>query len=429
MSGQIIVLPILILLSGFFSSSETAFTSLNLYQIDEMKKEYPKSGKLVEKMYAKSDALLATVLIGNNIVNVLLSVIATELTIDLFGSEALGITTGILTLAILLFGEIVPKQLAITHNVTIARFTVRIIKFLSIIFTPFIWFVGSLSKLFSRLSPKTPRTLLTLDGILHMVKRAESSGILEHYRSKMVKNIFRLNDVAVHSIMTHRTKVFSLPATMKIEEAFPLITEAGYSRIPVYNKDPENIVGIVLEKDLITNMHKLKRRSSASAKASDKDPPAVYLRDLMHDPIVVPETWKIHKVFGKLKREQLNMAIVLDEYGGLAGVVSMEDLVEEIIGEIYDEHEEREALQVLEIETGSYSIQGDTPLYILEDILGEDIEHDKSIQTVGGYLASLTDSLPSVGARIEAPIGVFKVEKISKKQILTVRFDPKPQHE
>ena len=415
LSGHLLTLGTLIILSAFFSSTETAFTSLSLMQIQEIKKRHSRAGKLIEHLHNRPDSLLATVLIGNNLVNVAISVISTELTIQTFGSTALGITTGVLTLVLLIFGEIVPKQIAILNNAALARFSVRIIYALSVLFTPIIWILSSLSRLISRLSPNNPRTHLTLDGILHMVKHAETIGILENYKTRMVRSIFRFNDVSVHAIMTHRTKVFSLPQTMSLETALRAITESGFSRIPVYHKNPEHIVGIVLEKEVIKALYG----------PDQSDDEELTLKDLLHDPVVVPESWKIHRAFGKLKSEHLNMAIVLDEYGGLSGVITMEDLVEEIIGELYDEHEEKQGKRIVRSESGTYTIQGDTPIHLLEDILGIEIERDRSTETVGGYLAEIAESFPSTGDTIETALGTFVIDRISRKQILSVKFHPK----
>ncbi len=415
LSSHLFILFFLLILSSFFSGTETAFTSLSIMDIETIKKHHPKQGKRVEKLHSRPDILLATVLIGNNLVNIGISVLSTDLTIRLFGSAALGITTGILTLLILVFGEIMPKQLAILHNVFIVTHTARIISLLSFIFAPLIWILASLSRAIQTLSKKNPRTHLTLDGILHMVKHAENIGILENYRTRMVKSIFRFNDVSVHAIMTHRTKVFSLPQTMPLDEALQLITHAGYSRVPVFHKDPEHIVGVILEKDVIKHLY--------SPKYQGKEDQDLTLKDLLLPPVVVPESWKIHRVFGKLKSERLNMAIVLDEYGGLAGIVTMEDLVEEIIGELYDENEEKQAKKIVKDEAG-YSIQGDTPIHVLEDVLGHEIPHDKSIETVGGFLSSLTESFPAQGDSIPTDFGTFTIQQISRKQILQVLFLP-----
>jgi len=413
-SGYLFGLIVLLGLSAFFSGSETAFTSLSLMDIESLRKKHPRRGALILNLHNRPDNLLSTVLIGNNLVNIALSVLSTQLTIKFFGSLALGYTTGILTLLILIFGEILPKQYAILNNRAIVLYTCQIIYALSVLFYPLIWVLSLLTKLVAKSSKGKGRNSLTLDGILHMIKHAETLGLLETYRSRMVRRVFRFSDVTVHAVMTHRTKVFSLPQNMNLDEALGLITEAGFSRIPVYHKDPEHIVGIVLEKDVIKALY---------SKALEGKKPEI-LKEIMLDPVVVPESWKIHRVFGKLKAERLNLAVVLDEYGGLAGVITMEDLVEEIIGELYDEHEEKEIRPIVHNPSGTLTIQGDSPFHLLEDWLGQEIDRDKSVDTVGGYIAAITDSFPQVGDSVALEYGTFVIDKISRKQILKVTFHP-----
>lgn len=410
-------LLVLLFLSAFFSSTETAFTSLTLLQIGQIQVRHPRRGKIVENLHAHPDKLLTTILIGNNLVNIAISVISSELTIRLFGNSALGITTGVLTLAILIFGEVMPKQFAIRNNEWICVQTAQIIKFLSLLFTPLVLFINAFSKLMSRFSGKKSGNYFSLDGILHMVKHAENIGILENYRSRMVKSVFRFSDVSVHSIMTHRKDVFSLNCKLTIAEALPLIAEVGHSRIPVYEDEVENIVGVVLEKDLV----RLASRSETVGSLQEVMLPAVF----------IPETWKIHKVFRRLKEERLNLAIVLDEYGGLAGIVSMEDLVEEIIGEIYDEDETPDGAKILKNQKdGWYSIQGDTPIYILEDVLGTEIPHNRNSETVGGYIVEQLSALPVRGQKIATDIGTFVIQSMSSKAIQQCKYHPiKPTSE
>jgi putative hemolysin len=401
----------LLFLSAFFSSSETAFTSLSLMQIEHIKSRHPRRGGIVEGLHQHPDRLLTTILIGNNLVNIAISVISSELTIRMFGNAALGVTTGVLTMAILIFGEVIPKQFAIRNNEWICLQTGSIIRFLSFVFLPIILFINAFSRLLSSFGRKKNRDYFTLDGILHMVKHAENIGILENYKSRMVKSVFRFSDVTVHAIMTHRKDVFSLNRETRIEKALPLIAEQGHSRIPVYEDHPENIVGVVLEKDLM----RLSARGDISGELGDVMLPAVY----------IPETWKIHRVFRKLKEEVLNMAIILDEYGGLAGIVTMEDLVEEIIGEIYDEDEEPDAAKILKsAQEGWYTIQGDTPIYVLEDVIGVKIEHDRNSETVGGYVLEQLSGLPVKGQKIETGIGTFVIQAMSSKAVQIMKYRP-----
>jgi putative hemolysin len=404
-------LIVLLFLSAFFSSSETAFTSLSLMQIEHAKSRHPRRGRIVEKLHQQPDRLLTTILIGNNLVNIAISVISSELTIRLFGNTALGITTGILTMAILIFGEVLPKQFAIRNNEWICLQTGGIIRLLSYVFLPVIVFINAFSRLLSRFGRQKNRNYFTLDGILHMVKHAENIGILENYKTRMVRSVFRFSDVTVHAIMTHRKDVFSLEKDMSVEKGLPKIAEVAHSRVPVYDEHPENIVGVVLENDLMRAF----ARGELSGTIGDYMVPAVY----------IPETWKIHRVFRKLKEEVLNLAIVLDEYGGLAGIVTMEDLVEEIIGEIWDEDEEPDAAKILKNpQEGWYTIQGDTPIYVLEDVLGREIEHDRNSETVGGYVLEELSALPVKGQKIETAIGTFIIQAMSSKAVQIMRYRP-----
>ncbi len=405
----------LLFLSAFFSSSETAFTSLSLMQIEHTKVHYPRRGKIVENLHKHPDKLLTTILIGNNLVNVAISVITSELSIRLFGNIPLAIVTGVLTMAILIFGEVLPKQFAIRNNEWICLQTAGIIKSLSFLFFPVIVFINAFSRLISRFGRSKARDYFTLDGILHMVKHAENIGILENYKSRMVKSVFRFSDVTVHAIMTHRKDVFSLEQKTQIDEALPLIADQGHSRVPVYQDDPENIVGVVLEKDLT--------RMAARGETEG------CLADVMLPPVYFPETWKVYRVFRRLKEERLNLAIILDEYGGLAGIVTMEDLVEEIIGEIYDEDEEPDGAKIFKnSQEGWYSIQGDTPIYILEDVLGTEIEHDRNSETVGGYVLEQLTGLPVKGQKIETRIGTFIIQAMGSKAVQLMKYRPAAYH-
>ena len=344
--------------------------------------------------------------------NVCISVISSALTIRLFGSATLGLTAAIIIMAILMFGEVLPKQFAIRNNEGICIHASRIIRGFSILFLPIIAFINGFSSLFTRHSKKIQRDSVTSDSILRMVKYAETAGNLETYKTKMVQSVFRFSDITVHAIMTHRQKVFSLSQNLSVKEAVPLVTHSRFSRIPLYENDPENITGVVLEKDLI--------RLSVAGKLENS------LISVANPPVFIPETWNINRVFRKLKGETLNIGIVLDEYGGLAGIVTMEDLVEEIIGELYDEDEEPEEVKILKDPQGGwYRIQGDAPVRLLEELVGTSIPHDRSAETVGGYILQQLSALPVKGQTVETDIGTFIINSMSHKQVKDLRYRPR----
>lgn len=405
---QVLILIGLILLSAFFSASETAFTSLSIFQIHELEAKKGKRGALIKRMTSRPDILLPTVLIGNNLVNIAASAMATELTIRLFGNSAIGITTGILTLIILIFGEVTPKRLALIYNDTLCLYTARLIFVLSILFRPFVIAIGAISSFFNRLAGGHKRTHISIEGLLQMINLAESMGVLENYETQVVKNVFRFDDISVQAIMTHRMEVFSLDMEKSVDEVLTAVNEKGFSRIPVWDGEPENIVGIVMVKDIMKLVPELRKDT--------------LLRDIMRPPIFVPVSKKVNEVFTHFKREKLDMAIVIDEYGGLAGIVTREDVIEEILGDLYDQHEENGNGKVKEISEGEYLIEADISLHQLSDRLAVFLPPGRYAQTLGGYLMGTLERIPQKGETFAIKQGVFTVESVGRNRVYAVRF-------
>jgi CBS domain containing-hemolysin-like protein len=408
MTISYIFLGALILLSSFFSASETAYTSLSVVQIQDIKKRYGKRGMLVEKLTQRPDRLLTTILIGNNLANISASAMASDITIRHFGNEYLGVMTGVLTLVILVFGEVTPKQLAIANNELLTVHTARIISALVVALFPVSWVLSGISRIITRLNGGGKRPRITLESFLHLISHAENIGVLESYRTRILRNVFRFSSVTVQGIMTHRTHVFSLDQDSVMQEVLEQITTRGFSRIPIFDKDPERIVGVVLVKDIM--------------RAISENRMELQLKKIMVPPLFVPENRKINRMLAQFKREKLNMAIVLDEYGGLAGIVTIEDVVEEILGDIYDEHEIRESEKITKTEDGGFLVKGDTPIYVLNDVVNIELPYNRNVQTVGGYLTDYLGRIPAQYETVETAAGRFVVESISRKQILTVRF-------
>ncbi len=407
---KLVSLVILILASGVFSSSETAFTSLSLVQIQELATKKGKRGKLVKKLASRSDILLTTILIGNNLVNIGASALATQITIQVFGNQAVGIMTGVLTFIILIFAEVTPKRIAIIYNDFISLYAARLILFLSWVFRPFVWFIGLISNSITKLLRAEKRVKLTLQGILHMINLGEYLGIVERYETKMVRNIFRINDITVQAVMTHRTEVFSLNMNQSISDVIPRIIEAGYSRIPVYDEEPEEIMGIVLVRDIMKELA--------------EDHRDVQLKEIMIKPIVVPQSKMVNAMFNQFKKEKLNMAVVLDEYGGLAGIVTLEDVIEEITGDIYDEHEINDGAKIRQLKNGDYLIAADISLHQLHEGLNLKLQSERYAKTLGGYLINASDHIPMPGEKVRVKTGTFVIDTIEKNKIIHVRYIP-----
>jgi putative hemolysin len=317
-----------------------------------------------------------------------------------------------MTFVILIFAEVNPKQMAIIHNERIALGTARIIHYLSIILRPAIWLISGFTRLLSLMYSGKKRKKISLEGIFHMFSLAENEGVVEDYETLMVRNVFRFNDVQVHAIMTHRTEVFKLKKTQRIIDALPAIIEKGFSRIPVYGRHSEQIVGVVLTRDImkcVTNNTLSKPLSS-----------------IMVEPLFVSETKKVNDLFVMLQKEKMNMAIVLDEYGGLAGVVTIEDAIEEILGEIHDEYDARDHEKVVQINDSAFRLQGDTSIEQVQDILGIELEHEKHVQTVGGYLTELLGRFPHKKEIIKTDAADFTIEETKKHRIVQVLCTVKP---
>ncbi len=411
MTASFLGLFILISLSAVFSSTETAFTSLSVVQLQILANRHGKAGKLVSALSKRPNILLTTILFGNNLVNIAASAVATRITIELFGSSSIGIMTGVLTLVILIFAEVTPKQIAIIHNQSICIIMAYPIRFLSIILMPIISLIGSVSMMITRIfTPKERESQISLEGILHMVRLAENEGLVENYETRMVRGVFRFNDITVGAIMTHRTELFIADQNVTVEELLPRIVDNGYSRIPVYADDPEHVVGVLLSRDIM-----------AALAEGTRD---VAIKKLMVEPVFVFENRRVNELFFQLKREKLNIAVVMDEYGGLAGVVTLEDIVEELFGELYDENEIRGFEKITGIDETRYRIMGDTTLHQMSDRFDIYLPHSKYVQTVAGFLTELLGNIPEAGQKIETDTGLYIIEVLNGNRIESVIFEP-----
>ena len=406
MTLELISLVILLILSGCFSASETAFTSLSAPQIRQLSMEKGRRGRLVKKLADNPDNLLTTILLGNNLVNIAASALATSITLRLFGSGAVGIMTGVLTLIVLIFAELSPKRIAIARNELISLLSAWPIWVLSQILRPVNFFIRSFSSLITRFFiPKETRKV-SLEALIHMMSAAEEDGVVENYESEMVRSVFRLNDVSVQAIMTHRTEVFSLDKNITVNEAAPEISLSGFSRIPVYEKEPENIVGIILSNDItaaLINGNGDKR-----------------LSDLMHEPIFLPANRKLHELFYRFKNEELNISIILDEYGGLAGIVTREDIIEEILGELYDENEDNLFERIEKLEDGSFRIMGDTSIHQFTDTFEISMPETEYAETIAGYIIEQLDRIPIEGDEISLGNLRLIIEQTDRNRIVSI---------
>ncbi len=413
MQVQLTAIIILLLLSAVFSATETAYTSLSFVQLKTLENRRKRSSRVAYKLSQNRDALLTTVLVGNNVVNISASALVTTFAIEYFSSQAVGYATGLLTLVILIFGEITPKQLALTHNMKIAVFMAYPIRFISIVLFPVVWLLRQFSSLITRLFASHAEPAITTEGVMHMVDAAEDEGLVDQYESDLMQRAIHFSETQVRTIMTHRTNVFCISDELTIRDAFPSIVKSGFSRVPVFHGSAENIIGIVLVRDILRAQ--LEKRMDKS------------ISTILRKPIFVPEQMHLDDVFFLFKKDKLQQAIVLDEYGGFSGVVTMEDVAEQLFGELYDEHERRFPDRIVEREQmpGTFLVMADTPFQQFIDELDLSADHQRQrISTVAAYVLELTGDIPQEGDVVQSPLGTFRIISMKGNRMEAVEFSP-----
>ena len=413
MQAQLTVIIILLILSGVFSATETAYTSLSFVQLKTLENRKKRASKLAYKLALQRDMLITTVLVGNNVVNISVSALVTTFAIEFFSNRAVGYATGLLTLLILIFGEITPKQIALTHNMKIAILMAYPMRFLSIMLFPVVWVLRHFSYMITRLFASKAEPHITTEGVMHMVDAAEDEGLVDQYESDLMQRAIHFSETQVRTIMTHRTNVFCLSDTLTLREAFPSIVNSGFSRIPVFHGSAENIVGIALVRDILRAQLK---------KQMDKP-----LSSIMRNPIFVPEQMHLDDIFYLFKKDKLQQAIVLDEYGGFSGVVTMEDVAEQLFGELYDEHERRFPDRIVKQEQkpGTFLVMADTPFQqFLDELDLRDDQQRQKTSTVAAYLFDLIGDIPQEGELVQSTFGTFRIISMKGNRMEAVEFSP-----
>ncbi len=404
-----IVLILLLILSGFFSSAETALTTVNLNKLRVVSDEGGRRGRkaqLIIKMRENSSKLLSTILIGNNIVNISASALTTVLCTRLFGSRYVGIAAGVLTLLVLIFGEITPKTIASQYSLQLSLFFSKPIYILMNILTPVIWLLNNICRgVFALLridSDKNPDQMTETE-LLKIVDVSSEEGVIESSEKKMINNVVDFGDALAKDIMIPRADMVCLDVNSSYDELQELIEEEGYSRIPVYEESKDNIIGLLLIKDVLI--------SYDSVKNGDRR-----IRDLIREPVYVYEYQRTAEIFADMKTSSASMCIVLDEYGVTAGIITLEDLIEEIVGDIRDEYDESEDELIKEISPGHYDVDGSVKLDDLNDALGTCLESE-DYDSVGGLMIELLDRLPVEGDMVRTGEVTIKCGRVEKNRV------------
>lgn len=424
MIGSIIILIILILINAFFASAEIAFISLNDAKIDIQAKEGNKKAKKIQNMLKNPSKFLATIQIGVTLAGFLSSAFASDtfadklapvlnawlpsLSISTWKSISIIIITIILSYFTLVFGELVPKRIAMKYYEKVSFASIGVIKTISVITAPFVKFLTFSTNIVSKLFGVTgeEEDNVTEEEIRMMVDVGEEKGTIEEEEKEMINNVFEFNDKFVSEIMVPRNKIFALDIDMTIAEVIEKLSEdMRYSRIPVYDENMDNIKGIIYIKDLlISNKNKNSK-----------------IKSLVKEAYFVSETKRVNELFQELRKDKKQIAIVLDEYGGTAGMVTMEDILEEIVGEIYDEYD-KETDKFKKIDNNTFLFDASIALYDVEKFLDIDIDED-DVDTLGGYLIKKLDRIPKDGEKpiVETEKVTYKIEKVKDRKILKVK--------
>lgn len=401
---QIIILIILLLLSAFFSSAETALTTVNRIRMRTLAEDGDKRAQRVLRITDDSGKMLSAILIGNNIVNLSASSLATSLAIRIWGSVGAGIATGILTFLILIFGEISPKTLATIYSEQIALFYSAIIELLMKALTPVIYFINKLSMgflLLLRVDPNAGNPQMTEEELRTIVDVGKESGVIESEEHEMINNLFDFGDAQAKEIMVPRIDMTFANVNSTYDELIEIFQEDKFTRLPVYEDTTDNVVGILNMKDLLLY----------------KDKESFSVRTVMREPYFTYEHKNTAELFIEMRKSSISLAIVLDEYGATAGLITLEDLLEEIVGEIRDEYDTDEEDSILQLSEREFLVLGSTNLEDLCEELGLNF-HSEDYDTIGGYLIGLLDHLPEKNEIIITDDDVLlRVEQMDKNRI------------
>ncbi|MGP1488991.1 MAG: HlyC/CorC family transporter [Peptoanaerobacter stomatis] len=405
---NIIILIILISFSAFFSASETALINMNKIRLKHLVKENVKNADILENLYVDSDKLLGAILIGNNLVNVAASSIATTIATNKFSNAGLGVAVGFTTFVILVFGEITPKNYALENSEKISLKIAPIINFLVKFFTPVLFILTNISGLISKLlgSDKfAEQPFITQDELKTIVDVSSKEGILELRETEMIQNIFEFKDLTIEDIMIQRRDIVAIEHDTTYDEIITVFKEKKLSRLPVYKDTIDEIIGFLYAKDLFFAV--------SEEKGFDID-------SIMRKPVFVNEFVKISDFFKKMQQNKTHIAIVLDEYGGVAGIVTMEDVIEEIVGDIYDEYDNTDE-EIKKVKDGGYIINANAKLTDIEEAIGIQLKSE-DYESLGGYIIDKLGEIPTQGQILEEDDWKFIIISMDKNRINKVKM-------
>ncbi len=391
-------------MSAFFSGAETAFFSLSDIKVKKMISRKEKNADIVSKLKSNPQRLLVTILIGNNIVNIAAASIATIIVTDLVGSSVVGITTGIMTLIILVFGEITPKSVSVRHNEKTSQIIARPLFLIQQIILPITW-------LFEKIYPKRGLRVpaITEEELRIMTSVGVEEGTVQKREAEIIKKVFQLNDITAEDVMTPRSEVYALEESTKLSRVKGKIINSPFSRIPIYKKSIDHMTGILYKDDALIHLAKGK---------SDN----VALKKLAREAIYIPESMFVDELMREFQTRRIHMAVVVNEYGEVVGIATLEDIIEELVGEIVDETDISQEL-IKRIDKNTILVHGTTEVKHINKFFN--ISLDERYTTISGLIEDKLNRIPKKGQKLEIANMVLEVKEADKKTIKKVHVTKK----
>ena len=415
MYTKLLLLIFLIFLSGAFSGSEIALTSLSAAKVRAINKGNKFASKAIVKLKSKPQRLLITILICNNLANILVTVIATIWATEVFGNKAVGIVTGLLTFIILIFGEITPKTLAQKYSEKVSRLVAYPLLFLTEILYPVIWIFEKFTQsLINKLKIHQPLHSVSEDELLAMVDIGTKEGVIEEQEQELIENVLEFSDTTADEIMTIKKDIIALNLNTKLSDAVHFFLLHSYSRIPIYKDNLNNIAGVLTVHDILRFLHEPDKNKT--------------LGDFKLKPtIITPKTKAISKLFHEFQIRRQHMAIVVDEHGDTVGLLTLEDILEEIVGKITDEHEIQEK-KIWQIEKNEFEAEGEVSIEEINESLGLKLNFPEH-GTISLLILEKLRRFPKTGEKIVFENLIFQVKKMSHKKIEKVGITRLPEPE
>ncbi|MCQ4637547.1 hemolysin family protein [Anaerovorax odorimutans] len=405
---DIVVIVILVVLSSYFSATETAFTSLNRIKMKNMAGDGNKRAELVLRLEENYDKLLTTILIGNNIVNITMTAISTLLFVELFGAYGPTLSTIVITVVVLVFGEITPKGIAKESAESFSLFSAPIIRMLMVLMTPINFLFTKWKQLMAKIFKFGDDRTITEDELLTIVEEAENVGGIDNEQSELIQNAIEFNELTAWDVLTPRVDMEAIDVEDSKEEVAKLFKKTGFSRLPVYEDDIDKIMGVLNQKDFHNYI------VGTNKNISDYVMPVVFVAGAI----------KVSALLRKMQQMKTHLAIVIDEYGGTEGLVTMEDIIEELVGEIYDEHDAVMSQEIIPLQNGSYRVKCNASIAKVFDFF--DIEEDMDVQTVNGWVVVQLDKLPvkndTFQQQIENKLLKVRVTKADDRRALEINL-------